>query len=77
MTVLTLPDGTEFRTRSSRRFHLVAVTSDGPHRITSRDDELAAVNAYWALVRRHPSVTVWLVDRCGRLVRPEPQDGAA
>jgi len=72
-----LPSGVTVRHASTKRFHICVETSSGAHRITSRDTELAAANAFYALRRKHPNTRAWVIDQqTGQVVRPMT-DGAA
>jgi hypothetical protein len=71
VSTITLPTGATLRHSSSKRYHLVADTADGPVRITSRDDLWPAVNTFHATARRCPGVRLWLLDKAGNVIRPE------
>jgi hypothetical protein len=75
MTLLHLPTGATLRHSSSKQYHLVADTADGPVRITSRDDLWPAVNTYHAAALKNPGARLWLLDTAGNVIRPEVDAG--
>ena len=73
---LTLPDGSEVKTRAARRWVVVSrwLTDDGsgvPHVATTADTRSRALSA-WRRLNRSPWIEAWLIDAADGAVVRDP-----